>query len=356
MMRPRGASWLLPLFLLAPDASAQLRALRVVRAEGPTGALREGPVQARVGDEVALVAAVRGPRGALRRPPGARTRWLRVIPRMAHEEGPPPNPGNPTFSNAVLFGPRHGRWIGYDRLEYETRPLRPDEGTVDADGTLRVRAAALTTPRGGAGTVWFSAELTLPDGAVLRAPDGASVDRLGLSREVARVSFRADDTFLGWLSTYFGVANVFGSNGTRADHQTDRYTGADCADVLVGALRAGGARGVPYLSVAQIGEAATRVTRPLTLDRAGVVRGATLRWGVDVRPGDLVTLGYRDDPENSLPRAWDHIGALVEDRNRDGLLDGGDTLRHMSARGLDDTPLLHGGPMQIAVWRWRARR
>ncbi|MEZ4395241.1 MAG: hypothetical protein R3A48_29520, partial [Polyangiales bacterium] len=63
-----------------------------------------------------------------------------------------------------------------------------------------------------------------------------------------------------------------------------------------------------------------------------------------------------DDPENALPRAWDHIGALVEDRNRDGVLDGGDTLRHMGARGLDDTSLLHAGPMQIAVWRWRSSR
>jgi hypothetical protein len=276
---------------------------------------------------------------------------------MEHLERAPPNPGIASFSNAVLTGPRHGRWLGYDRLEYETRALTAEDGTVDADGRLTVVQAALTPPHGGAGSVWFSAVITLPDGREFRAADGATMDRLGLSPRVPRVSFRDDDSYLGWLSTYFGVASVFGSNGTGADHQTDRYTGADCADVLVGARRAGGDRSIPYLSVAQIGEAATRRVGPLRIDADGrLASGPAPRWGVDVLPGDLVTLGYLDDPANSLPRAWDHIGALVEDRNGDGLLDGGDTLRHMGARGLEDSPIAHAGAVQVAVWRWRRVR
>lgn len=363
--------------LCSAEVAAQpWRALVVTRPPGEE-VFSTAPVQARVRERVTFATVLVGPRGQLAGPPvavrmGARvvtprplpegsiTRWLRVVPRMEHVATQPPNPGVSSFSNAVLFGPRHGRWLGYDRLEYETRDVTPTDARISAEGLLSLDESALPSPHEGAGSMWFSAAVTLPDGLVVRAPDGASVDRLGLSRSVARVSFRSDDSYLGWLSTYFGVPNVFGSNGAGGDHQSDRYTGADCADVLVGAMRARGVRSIPYLSVAQIGAAARRLTGVLTLDASGTVRTTTrapvtLRWGADVMPGDLVTLGYRSDPENSLPREWDHIGALVRDENRDGVLDGSDILRHMGARGLDDTPFLHGGPMQIALWRWRGR-
>lgn len=377
-MHRRSALFVSVVALFASRADAQpWRAVVVARSPG-SEVFSAAPVQARVSERVTFAAVLLGPRGRVVGPPisirlgarlvraepfaeGVQTRWLRVVPRMEHVERPSPNPGISSFSNAVLFGPRHGRWLGYDRLEYETRALVPDEATLTPDGLLTAERASLSTPHDGAGSMWFSAEVTLAEGSVVRAADGASVDRLGLSRGVARVSFRSDDSYLGWLSTYFGVPNVFGSNGAGGDHQSDRYTGADCADVLVGAMRAMGNRAVPYLSVAQIGEAATRVTGALTLDGAGQVRSPSgdvvaLRWGRDVLPGDLVTLGYQDDPGNSLPRAWDHIGALVRDDNRDGALDGTDILRHMGGRGLEDTTFLHAGPMQIAVWRWRAPR
>lgn len=354
-MPPSTALTLLALLSLPSVTSAQT--LRVLtRAPGSaTSSMR--PVQARVGEPVTLSVALVTPRGTAPIPASSRVRWLRVVPLMEHVWNPSPNPGLTSFSNAVLYGPRHGRWIGYDRLEYVTRALDAREGEARDDGTLTVRGAALDPARGGAGSMWFSAEATLPDGRTLRAPDGASVDRLGLWTDVARVSFRVDDSYLGWLGTYFGVPNVFGSNGTARDHQTDRYTGADCADVLVGALHAMGRRDVPYLSVAQIGAAAVRRTGALVIDREGhfLPNVSPLRWGSDIAPGDLVTLGYLDDDTHSLPRDWDHIAALVSDANGNGVLDGPDIIRHVTARGLDETPLLHAGRMQIALWRWRSR-
>ncbi len=375
-MLRRSALIAFSIVLSVSSADAQpWRAEVVVRPPGAE-VFSRGAAQARVGESVTLAAVLIAPRGRVFGPPialrvgsrvtradplpeGAHVRWLRVVPHMEHLTTPSPNPGVSSFSNAVLFGPRHGRWIGYDRIEYETLELASADARVNLDETLSVTQAPLAHE--GAGSMWFSAEITTPDGVSVRAPDGATVDRLGLSRSVARVSFRSDDSYLGWLSTYFGVPNVFGSNGSGGDHQSDRYTGADCADVLVGALRARGERNVPYLSVAQIGEAAAPLSRPLVLDEAGQVRAlsgsaVTLRWGADVSPGDIVTLGYRDDPGNTLPRAWDHIGALVRDENHNGVLDGGDIIRHMGGRGLEDAPLLHAGSMQIALWRWRSAR
>lgn len=337
---------------LAPAlAFAQPVALRVVARTDARPTWSTRPVQARVGEPVTLSVMTLGSRGRLDPlPSGASVHWRRVVPRTGHRDFPSPNPGLTSFSNAVLFGPRHGRWIGYDRLEYDTTPVA-SEGP-----TMTVRDAG--PEHGGAGSSWYAAEVALPDGRTLRTPDGGSVDTLGLSPTVLRVSFREGDGFLGWLSTYFHVTSVFGSNGgTDATHQTDRYTGADCADVMIGALRASGRRTVRYTSVAGIHEYAVARSGVLRVGSDGRVQGATgpveLRWGADVLPGDLLTIDYAEDGGNALPRAWDHIGALVADRNRDGLLDGEDTLRHEASRGLDDTPLRHAGAMRVMLWRWR---
>nr|MBK7069265.1 hypothetical protein [Deltaproteobacteria bacterium] len=53
--------------------------------------------------------------------------------------------------------------------------------------------------------------------------DGNTVDALGLSPTVLRVSFRTGDDFPRLALTYPHATSVFGSNGgTDATHQTDR--------------------------------------------------------------------------------------------------------------------------------------
>ena len=96
------------------------------------------PVDARRGQQITLHAVIRvGARtyadlpqllvgGRRLRPPSLRPlseltdlrlAWYQVEPEPHHVSAPP-NPGNPAYSNAVLFGKRHGRWLGYDSLEY----------------------------------------------------------------------------------------------------------------------------------------------------------------------------------------------------------------------------------------------
>ncbi len=369
----------LALSLATSTAFAQPRrprpTARVVALAPGASVWSTAPVQARVGEGVRFAVVLDAGRagvfadvspvtvdgrartvlGGL--PAGAQVRWAQVEPRREHVTTPSPNPDVTSFSNAVLFGPRHGRWLGYDTLEYTQRTLDGDASTRTLDAAHSGDAAQDT--HGGAGSAWLAATVTLADGTVVATPDARSVDRLGLAPTVMRVSFRSDDSYAGWLSTYFHVTSVFGSNGpTAALHQTDRYTGADCADVLVGALRASGRREVVYTSVAGIGEYARALTGPLRIDAEGLrdASGAAvrLRWGDELAAGDLVTIDYADDPGASLPRAWDHIGALVRD-DGDGVLSPGDTLRHMGGHGLEDTPLVHGGPMRVVVWRWRTR-
>jgi len=337
----------------APAAAAPAWTARLVaRLAGTTQPFAPSPIQTRVATGVEAAVELRGaPRGAVvPLPAGAKIRWLQIVARDGHTATPPPNTTSTAFSNSVLFGPRHGQWIGFDRIEYEARPIPVTTPTITV-----VRAG---DEHGGAGSLWLAAEITMPDGTVVKTPASEDVDMLGLSRSVLRVSFREGDDFVGWLSTYFHVPNVFGSSGpSDAQHQTELYIGADCADVLVGARRAAGDRKLEYTSVAGIGSYARPLTGVLHLGADGAL-DATLKWGDDVRRGDLVTIDYADDPGHALPRAWDHIGALVEDGKgangaANGVLDGADVMRHMGFRGLHDEPLASQGPIRLRIWRWR---
>ena len=284
---------------------------------------------------------------------------------MQHVDLPAPNPGIPSFSNTVLTGPEHGRWLGFDTLEYTESPLSSAAGVEVGAEAVTLRAARPVDARRdrhqGAGSVFVAAELTLPDGSRVRTPGARDTDRFGLSRRVLRISFREADDMMGWLSTYFLVPNVFGSSGPGRDHQSDRYVGADCADVLVGAVRAMG-RPLPYVSVAGLSRIADARSEVLLQDAEGRLSGAggaatSLVWGRDVSRGDYVTLDYADPADRTqLPRAWDHIGALVGDTNGNGVLDGADLLRHMSHRGLVDQPLREQGHARIRLHRLRETR
>lgn len=338
-------------------ASADAHAVVVARALD--GTWSRGPVQAVLGTPVEIgVAVIDDARARIAPLPiDARVRWLRVEPRLMHTTTPAPNPDIPSFGNAVLTGPRHGAWLGYDTLEYDTRDLVPSQDIVIDGARARLSAAHPTAiehdVHGGAGSIWLAAVVTLPDGSTLSTPDGTSTDRFGLERVVMRVSFRMGDDYLGWLATYFNVPNLFGSSGGRGDHQTDRYVGADCADVLVGARRAMGER-FAYASVAGISTYATPIAEAFEQAIDGR-ESAVLRWGIDVAPGDLVTIGYENPGDDAeLPRTWDHIGTLVRDADGDGVLSTRDVLRHMGFEGLVDEPLSVHGRVRLRVYRWLA--
>lgn len=266
---------------------------------------------------------------------GAEVEWRRVEPRMQHVATPAPNASVPVYANAVVLGPEHGKWIGYDRIEYF-------ESALDGGGTRRtVRDAAPSAgpPRGeawlGLGVMRLAATVRL--GATAATTPGAddTVDGM-IAPRVFRYSVRAGDDFLGWLTSYFNVPYLFGSAGKGARNQAERYLGADCADILVAALRRTGSR-LEYTSVADLVDDLPRASGP-------------------VRPGDLYALDYVDFAD--LPRSWDHIVALVEDRGPDGRPDGKPGPEDLvadsgNADGLKIAPLAEQGEVRIAVLRPR---
>ena len=285
-----------------------------------------------------------------------RVSWSAIEPAMLHpaeHEGERPRP----YTNAVLLGPQHGRWRGYDTITYAEHPI----AGASAEPRLEVQDSRPSDPaldvRGGLGTLRYAARVVTARGTVA-TPAAEQVGPTGIDPRVLRVSFRGGDDLPGWLSAYFNVPQVFGSAGGPANHQTDRFVGADCADVLVGALRAAGRRDVAYTSVGGLTRYARFVTdvflqrpdgRLVTDDEERTP--VDLRFGRDVRRGDIVIIDYVDYAD--LPRAWDHVGVLGDD-DGDGRLDAGDPLWHMGlASGLTVEPLRAQGEVRLRVLRLR---
>jgi hypothetical protein len=267
---------------------------------------------------------------------GARVRWSRVEPRMEHTNTPAPNASIPVYANAVVLGPDHGKWIGFDRIEYFMSELPGGDTHRHVLDATPTTSGPRAEPWQGLGVMRLAATVQLDGDDTLHAtPDANDSDGM-ISPRVFRYSFRSGNDFLGWLSSYFNVPYLFGSAGKGARSQAERYLGADCADILVAALRRTGLT-IDYSSVTEL------------VDALPKVKGA-------VHPGDLYALDYVGFDD--LPRNWDHIVALVEDRGPNGKPDGKPGPEDLVAdsggsEGLKIAPLSEQGQVRVTALRPR---
>lgn len=371
-------------------ADVEIEAVRILGRAGPAAPWRDGPTEARLdarpelmvigvarehGRRVYLIDPASDPvelggravrAGDRRRwPVDALVRWSLVEPHAFREaERRSPVGTETAWHSNVSTDPRDfGRWLGYDEITYfETRLPGKSRGPAAR------RRAALVRPsnheedvHGGLGTIRYKVEVTLPDGRVLATPGARAVDRYGILPSVHRVTVRRDDTILGYLTGYFLVPEVFGSAGPGRNHQTERFVGADCADVLTGAVRRAGYQKVWHASAAALGRYARQVAGPAVLDESGQPDRPIL----GVAAGDIVRIDYGGSLTGTTPRSWDHVGLLWRDKSDpdgpaaggpDGALDGFDLIVHMGHPRLEVEPLSAQSPARVDVLRWDERR
>jgi hypothetical protein len=359
----------------APAFKAE-RAVIVGRVAG--GAWSDGATEARADQQAELAVVVVGRRGrqpvvlapegvervriagAVRAterldPQRARVQWSTVEPH-GFRARPATNGATSSYYSNVSVEPKtFGTWLGFDHIDYFER-------VVAAWGAPATIPAAVTAgePNAqqvpGLGTVRYKVELEL-DGVSLQTPGAEAIDTFGVLPSVHRVSIRRGDDFIGHLSAYLLVPEVFGSAGEGRNHQTERFTGADCADVMVGAMRRMG-RPLPYSSVAGLTTYANLIVRSTDIDEKGV----PARPITGVREGDLIRIDYGGALRGHTPRSFDHVAALWEDRSDpagphkggpDGQLDGFDLVIHMGHPRLIIEPLTQQSPATIDVLRWR---
>jgi hypothetical protein len=294
-----------------------------------------------------------------RRWPDVETRWYKVEPYAWRQGGVPAANGADTayYTNVVSGGAEHGKWLGYDTVTYFETPLAP--AARGPASRHRVADAVPTRAEddvyGGLGTMRFK---VVVDGVA--SPGAEAVDRYGILPSVHRVSIRRDDTTVGWLTSFFLVPEVFGSAGPGKNHQTERFVGADCADVLVGARRRQGGARVDYTSVAGLPSFATPVAATFELDEHGALVAGDRATGV--RAGDIVRIDYAGAYAGMTARSWDHVALVYEDRSdpagpsagaADGILDAFDLVVHMGHPRLVVEPLAAQLPAKLDVLRWR---
>jgi hypothetical protein len=339
----------------------------VVVGRVESGAWSDAPTEARKDQQAELAAVVIGHRGKQRviradvtpvvlaghatpaEPLGAaRIRWSIVEPHGFRTSTSKNGATSEFYSNVSTEPKGFGKWLGYDRIDYFEHALPATSARIAAEIHSAEVSIAL-------GTLFYKVEV---DG--LASAGAEAVEEKGLARSVHRVTIRAGDDFLGQLSGYQLVPEVFGSAGVGRDHQTDRFTGADCADVMVGAARRMGKR-LEYTNVEGLTLYARTIARSTDLDEHGTPAHPI----ENVKPGDLIRIDYGGELRGATPRGWDHVAALWEDRSDpngpqhggpDGKLDGFDLVIHMGHPRLVIEPLANQAPATIDVLRWRDQK
>jgi hypothetical protein len=287
---------------------------------------------------------------------GAKLQWSTVEPHGFRATPAANGVSSDFYSNvSVEAGKTFGRWLGYDHIDYFER-------VVVQWGAADTIAASVTSgePKAqlfaGIGTIRYKVDVELA-GTRVASPGSEATDTQGMLPSVHRVSIRRSDDFLGQLSGYMLVPEVFGSAGGGRNHQTERFTGADCADVMVGAARRMG-KPLAYTNVAGLPAYAKLVVGPVELDEKGVASKPI----ANAQLGDLIRIDYGGSLRGTTPRDYDHVAAWWEDRSDpdgpnkggpDGKLDGFDLVIHMGHPRLVIEPLSTLLPATIDVLRWR---
>ncbi|HEY8210424.1 MAG TPA: hypothetical protein VIG99_23240 [Myxococcaceae bacterium] len=201
----------------------------------------------------------------------------------------------------------HFEPIGYQAVELPackgSRTCAPSGETLRFTNLTRVA---------GTGVVALQARARLPDGRIVETPGAGTATAFGLPREVPKVAFRRDDTYLGYLTELFNTPYIFGSSSEGKRHQTDELIGSDCADLTVYGARRMGLK-VDYTNTWGMEKVAPLV---------GVMTSASAPLSIgdgpkQVHVGDVIYFpGSR------------HVAALYEDREPMGVLDENDLMLH----------------------------
>lgn len=257
------------------------------------------------------------------RVPGGEIKWYRIVPDISKN-----------YKNANYPWDKDPyQWLGLTKIDYyrteltqfrgnwEIEPFNNENKNGLWDKILSWCDSSPGIPAGSeyyhhdVGSFWFQVEIE-KEGTVIKSPGIEESDNKGLSPSVFRVSIRDGEGYLGYLTSFFNVPGLFGS----VPYQSNNYIGVDCADVLMAAY--GKWKNAPIEKNYNV---AMLVSTLPKIDEFNLVNGTpdkTVKWGKDIRPGDLIAVAY------SGRRQYQHIGALFSDTNNNGILDSSDQIIH----------------------------
>lgn len=180
-----------------------------------------------------------------------------------------------------------------------------------------------------------------------------SVDEFGIKKNVHRISFRKDDTEIGWAYAWCNLPYQWGSRSINdqlpaEQHQTERFIAQDCADLVVGAARFSGKNNLNYTWSNGLESQSNIVTEIEGMDEnlnflnkyGNIIRYGNKRN--EVRLGDKL-LGQR------------HVGILARDSGSrgkpDGILNAYDIMFHTLFDYPQEVYLGEHPPLKILRWK-----
>ena len=226
------------------------------------------------------------------------------------------------------------KWSDYGKIDYKRVEIKSFENQKEVELSREIleknRPANSRYYNSKLGSFWFEAEVTLNNGKVVKTKGIQDIGRKGLSPKVFRVSYMRDESYIGYLTTFFNVPGIFGS----MPYQSRNYIGVDCADVLIATSKVmNRAKNEKNYNVVML------VDKFKTKVKTKIVKGTPsreLKWGEAFEQGDFIAVKYRENGR------YAHIGMLYGDENNNGILDKEDSIINAGPNALHLTPLSQG--------------
>ena len=251
-------------------------------------------------------------------------KWYQIIPDTSKFYK---NANHPWEENAY-------KWVGYGKIDYKKVEIKPFRDKQEVEITHEIleanRPSNTNFYNAQLGSFWFEVEATLKNGKVIRSRGIREVERKGLSPKVFRLSYMADQSYVGYLTTFFNVPGIFGS----MPYQSRNYIGVDCADVLVAASKVMNKQAnTKNYNVSML------VDKLKIKAKFKIVDGKPnkqLQWGADFNVGDFIAV------QGSEGSRFYHIGMLYKDENGDNILDENDSILNAGPESLHKTLVKSG--------------
>ena len=251
-------------------------------------------------------------------------KWYQIIPNTSKFYK---NANHPWEKNPY-------QWSDYGKIDYERIEIKAFENKTEVKLTSKIleKNRPKNNPYYNAklGSFWFEVEVVLKNGKVVKTKGIRNVERKGLSPKVFRVSYMLDDSYIGYLTTFFNVPGIFGS----MPYQSRNYIGVDCADVLVATSKVmNKEKNTKNYNVVML------VDKFKTKQKFKIKKGVSnkkLKWGKDFKKGDFIAVKYRENGR------YAHIGMLYSDENNNGVLDKEDSIINAGPNALHLVKLSKG--------------
>lgn len=246
-------------------------------------------------------------------------RWYQIIPDVSRFYK---NANHPWEEDAY-------KWVGFGEIDYMVNEVEAFRGKWEVEPLSAILYDDAPHYRTDVGSYWFQVEVKKGE-RVMRSAGIEENDKRNLSPEIARVTVRESDDYLGHLTGFFNVPGVFGS----IPYQCENYIGVDCADVLVTARNKW--KGAPNKKDFNVDMLVDLWPAVASVDLKNGVPSKEMKWGEDVKRGDLIAVKYEGRSR------YQHIGALCGDGDGDGKLSPRDLVIHAGPEALHYSALERG--------------